>query len=67
MKPDYKNWMPKGMIIGMTVGTAVLFILLLLAMLIPGTKNGFRIFIIAILAIAFIAMLIFTIGLQGGF
>lgn len=55
MKPDYKNWMPKGMIIGMSIGTAVLFILWLLALLIPGAKNGIRIFIIVVLAIAFLA------------
>lgn len=61
MKPDYKNWMPRGMIIGMTAGTAVLFILWLLALLLPGTKNGIRIFIIVVLAILFIAMLIFTV------
>ena len=30
MKPDYKNWVPKGMVLGLAVGTAIAFVLFVL-------------------------------------
>ena len=30
MKPDYKNWMPKGMVLGTLAGTAVSLILFII-------------------------------------
>lgn len=53
MKPDYKNWVPKGMIYGMVAGTAVLAGGLVAAILL--TKNAstpVRIIVITVLAIA---------------
>ena len=35
MKPDYKNWMPKGMVLTAAAATAVLLLLFVMASIIP--------------------------------
>ena len=60
MKPDYKNWVPKGMVAGVTAGAilcGVLFILFGFTGILSGTLKTI---LTVISGIAFAAMLIFT-------
>jgi len=53
MKPDYKNWVPKGMIYGFAAGTGVLGILFVIANIIGRIiPNPFRIIIKIVLGLA---------------
>ncbi len=52
MKPDYKNWVPKGMIYGLAAGTAVLLAGLVAAILLTkGASTPVRIISIALLSL----------------
>ena len=52
MKPDYKNWVPKGMIYGLAAGTAVLLAGLVAAILLTkGASAPVRIISIALLSL----------------
>lgn len=53
MKPDYKNWVPKGMVVGLIVGTVICFIGLMLF----GIAE-----IIPISSLSFILTMIFAVG-----
>ncbi len=56
MKPDYKNWVPKGMIVGLTIGTAVLLAGFIAAIFLTrGASTPVRAVICALLGIATIA------------
>lgn len=59
--PDYKNWMPKGMITAMVIATVVFFALSLILLVFPGEKSIVRIIFIIIFLIVFAALLVFTI------
>ena len=53
MKPDYKNWVPKGMIYGLAAGTAVLVCGLIAAILLTkDASTPVRVIVIVVLAIA---------------
>lgn len=65
MKPDYKNWVPKGMLVGMISGTAAMGILFVLFGAIGVGVNGTLRLILAIISgVAFI-ILAFTSVLCG--
>ncbi len=56
MKPDYKNWVPKGMIYGLAAGTAVLLVGLIISLIL--TKNAstpVRVVLNAVLVLALLA------------
>lgn len=56
MKPDYKNWVPKGMIVGLSAGTVVLLAGFIAAILLTrGADTTIRIIICALLGIATLA------------
>ena len=61
MKPDYKNWVPKGMVISFEAGTiiaAVLFLVVLLTDVLSGTA---RTVVEVILGIGTLLLLVFSI------
>ena len=62
MKPDYKNWVPKGMVIGYFAGTAVALLLTVL-FAIAGFTNGFiwSIVLFAVFAVLTLALLAVSI------
>ncbi len=58
MKPDYKNWMPKGMVLGMLAGAIVCFLLFLIfgctGLLAPGAlKTALKIIFLAAAILCF--------------
>ncbi len=56
MKPDYKNWVPKGMVYGLTAGTVLLLAGLIIAILLSANAGtAARIVICAILGLGTIA------------
>lgn len=62
MKPDYKNWVPKGMVIGYFAGTAVALLLTVLFAIV-GFTNGFiwSIVLFAVFAVLTLALLAVSI------
>lgn len=55
MKPDYKNWVPKGMVWGISIATAVLFAAFALFGIVGiGVTGGLRVVLGIVLAVAFL-------------
>lgn len=61
MKPDYKNWMPKGMVVGVTIGAAAagcLFALFGIAGL--GVSGAIRLVLAVVFGLAFVVLCAFS-------
>ena len=71
MKPDYKNWMPKGMVTGFVAGTAVCLALCLVfaftGLLPEGTVKTVLTIIFAVLAVVFCGVSIWSVLLYKAF
>ena len=70
MKPNYKNWVPKGMVVGFVAGTAVTAILLavvLLTQLVTGTARTVTAILLGALLVILILTSVFFINLYRTF
>ena len=61
MKPDYKNWLPKGMLIGVTAGAVIFGLLLAVFGLSPILAGAAKTAVVVILAILFVLFLIWAL------
>ena len=61
MKPNYKNWVPKGMIIGMFAGSAVMGILLLIVAMTGFLSGTTRTVVEVVLGVLFVLLLLFSL------
>ena len=61
MKPDYKNWVPKGMLLGMIAGTVVLGVLLVLAAFTGILAGTARTVVTVVLAVLFAVLALWTV------
>lgn len=62
MKPDYKNWVPKGMLVGFAAGSAAALALLLICLFVL-PEGALCTFLLAVSAVAAVILLIATIWL----
>ena len=71
MKPDYKNWMPKGMVLGFASGALVSILLLILFGLSPllasGTLKTVLTIVFAVLSIVFVLIALWTFMMYRSF
>ena len=71
MKPDYKNWMPKGMILGFLAGACIALILALLfgctQLISPGTLKIILVIIFAVAAVVFCVLTVWSILMYQAF
>lgn len=68
MKPDYKNWMPKGMIysfLGGAIGCAAVAIIL--SLLLKGTLKAVLVIAFAVLAVVFCGMTVWAVLMHRAF
>ena len=68
MKPDYKNWMPKGMILSFVAGAvAAAAVVLVLCLLAGGTAKAILLIVFGVLAAAFAALSVWGIMMYRAF
>ena len=60
MKPDYKNWVPKGMVAGVTAGAAVVAIALIIVACTGLFAGVAKLVISIVLAVALVILLVYT-------
>lgn len=61
MKPDYKNWVPRGMVIGVIAGTALTGALFAVVLLTEVLTGGVRLAAEVILGILFAVLLVYSV------
>ena len=60
MKPDYKNWVPKGMVISFVIGTIIAAILLIVTSMSTLLEGTSKLLLQIVLGIIFLALLFFS-------